>query len=332
MNGPGNVSISAVIPSYNGRELLKANLPFLIQALEKEGLEYEIIVSDDASSDGTVEYLKKEYPGIIVLSSQANQGFSPTINRGIERASKQLVMLLNNDIRLSEDYFASQLVYFGEPDTFGVMGKIIGYENEAVQDAAKYPVCALANIKGTVNYELVGDNTGDWLPTFMLSGANSLVDAVKLKILGGYCEIFAPFNWEDMDLSLRAWRLGWKCYYEPQSVCRHRPSSTIGKHYQKREAAVISARNKMLLHYLHLNGKQSAVFCFRTAFKFLTSFLFLKTDFYRSLAGFIEKIPQARLARRELEILGEKQCQLLSVAEVCRNIKEKIKGLRIRKF
>jgi GT2 family glycosyltransferase len=325
-------SISVVIPTYNGRELLGANLPSLQEALDKSGLEHEIIVSDDGSADGTIEFLAKEFPSVKTIAKAENTGFAPTVNRGIAQAAKCLVMLLNNDIKINEDYFAYQLKYFEKADTFGVMGRIIEYDDNTLQDAAKYPTCLFANIRGTVNYEVTGNADGEWLPTFMLSGANSLVNAAKLKAMGGYNEIYAPFNWEDMDLSLRAWRLGWRCYYEPKSVCRHKTSSTIGKHYGKRQTAVVSARNKMLLHYIHLDGTLLWLFFSRTAFKFLTAFLVLKYDFYKSLAGFIKLIPRANQTRRELKILGEKRRILLSVTEVCQNIKEQLKDRKIRKF
>ena len=84
-----------------------------------------------------------------------------------------------------------------------------------------------------------------------LSGANALVRREKLLLLNGFDEIFSPFYVEDYELSLRAWRLGWKCYYEHFAVCRHRISATILTANKKQFVRTIYNRNKMYLHAIH---------------------------------------------------------------------------------
>jgi GT2 family glycosyltransferase len=87
-----------------------------------------------------------------------------------------------------------------------------------------------------------------------LSGANAFVDREKILQLKGFDEIFSPFYIEDFELSLRAWRVGWKCYYDHSSVCRHRTSATIKTNNKKKYIQIIYNRNKMYLHAIHLNG------------------------------------------------------------------------------
>jgi GT2 family glycosyltransferase len=87
-----------------------------------------------------------------------------------------------------------------------------------------------------------------------LSGANAFVSKEKLIKLGGFDEIFAPFYVEDFELSLRAWRLGWKCYYEHHAVCRHKLSVTIKSKNKKNTINRFYYRNKMFLHAIHLQG------------------------------------------------------------------------------
>ena len=78
-------SISVVIPNYNGALLLKQNLGSVITALQETGLKYEIIVSDDDSTDESVSFLKKNYPEILVIKNSSNRGFSKNINSGITK-------------------------------------------------------------------------------------------------------------------------------------------------------------------------------------------------------------------------------------------------------
>jgi GT2 family glycosyltransferase len=139
-------SISVVIPNYNGKTLLEQNLPHVIEALQKSGMEYEIIISDDASTDNSVAFVKQNYPFIYLITSQSNQGFSVTINKGIMASTCDLVFALNSDVQVSPEYFQSQLKYFEAKDTFGVMGRIIGMDNDTIQDGAKYPLKTIHSV------------------------------------------------------------------------------------------------------------------------------------------------------------------------------------------
>ncbi|MDB5151144.1 MAG: glycosyltransferase, partial [Mucilaginibacter sp.] len=119
-----NKGISVVIPNYNGTKLLTQNLPSVYTALKNSALPYEVIISDDASTDDSVAFIKTNYPDVILISNSENSGFSVNINKGIAAAKLELVLLLNSDIKLDEHYFEPQLKYFDKPGTFGVMGKI----------------------------------------------------------------------------------------------------------------------------------------------------------------------------------------------------------------
>jgi GT2 family glycosyltransferase len=245
-------SVSIIIPNYNGRHLLEAYLPYTISAIENAGAAYEFIVVDDASTDDSVEFMKAEYPQITLLVNTANRGFSYSCNRGIEAAKCELILLLNSDVKLTPDYFSHQWKYFALPDTFGVMGRIIDMEGDHIQDAARIP--KFNGLKLKTAYFYYTDNENDWLYTFYLSGANALIDAAKLKQTGGFYELFSPFYCEDMELSIRAWKLNWKCYYEHQAICRHRVSASTKNYKTAQWVKSIYYRNRFYLHALHLNG------------------------------------------------------------------------------
>lgn len=252
-------SISVVIPNYNGKHLLKANLPSVLAAVKNVQTLYEIIVVDDASTDGSVEFMQQHYPDLTLLVNENNRGFSPTVNKGIFQSKYDLVLALNSDVELSSDYFNEQLKYFEKEDTFGVMGKIVDHSGKQLQDAAKLPKVSFKGIKGSYNYIPEALPVSTWLPSFFLSGANALMDRKKLIELNGFDEIFAPFYFEDADLGIRAWRVGWKCYFEPASVCMHELSSTISK-LKSQKVRTIIERNRIQFNYLHLSGTQLFLF------------------------------------------------------------------------
>jgi len=245
-------SISIIIPNYNGRQLLTEYLPYTFAAIENAGVAFEVIVVDDGSTDDSTGFIKKEYPQIKLLVNAKNSGFSYSCNQGIAVAQYQLILLLNSDVKLSPDYFEHQFKYFDAKDTFGVMGRIIDMGGDNIQDAARLPKFNGLKLKTDYFYFTNADN--DKLYTFYLSGANALINAAKLKEIGGFYELFSPFYCEDMELSIRAWKLGWKCYYEHGAVCRHQVSAST-KNYQKPKWIKSTYyRNRFYLHALHLNG------------------------------------------------------------------------------
>jgi GT2 family glycosyltransferase len=245
-------SISIIIPNYNGRQLLPEYLPYTFAAIENAGVPYEVIVVDDGSTDDSVAFIREQYPQVKLLVNTKNSGFSYTCNQGIAAAQFELILLLNSDVKLNPDYFEHQFKYFLANDTFGVMGRIIDMDGDNIQDAARLP--KFNGLKLKTNYFYYTNDTNDQLYTFYLSGANALIDAAKLKQIDGFYELFSPFYCEDMELSIRAWKLGWKCYYEHQSVCRHQVSAST-KNYQKPKWIKSTYyRNRFYLHALHLNG------------------------------------------------------------------------------
>ena len=131
-------SISVVIPNYNGSKLLEQNLPSVYEALNNAKTDFEIIITDDCSTDSSVAFIRQNYPQVHLIISNKNQGFSASCNKGIALANKDLILLLNTDIELNKDFFESQFKYFELPDTFGVMSKIIGAKDGETQDTARF--------------------------------------------------------------------------------------------------------------------------------------------------------------------------------------------------
>lgn len=283
--------ISVVIPNYNGKNLLEKNLPFVFTALKASGQVYEVIVADDASADDSVDLISRQYPEIILVKSKTNGGFATNMNKGIAAATLGLVLLLNSDIELGEEYFISQLRYFAAADTFGVMGQIRDRANDEVVEACKYPRSSIFKIN---HFKNVAFDRGGDVYTYYLSGANALVNREKLLELGGFNELFSPFYHEDLDLSLRAWESGWKCYYEHDAVCWHAISATIKAHSSKKLIKTISTRNKLLLHYFHLRGIRLYLWSAITFLSLGVRWISGKLYYYEAYRLFLNRMPAMR--------------------------------------
>lgn len=245
-------NISVVIPSFNGKELLEQYLPSLLETLRnsRQVPQYETIVVDDASTDGTDVFLTENYPEVIYLKNTENMGFSKTSNRGLHQAKHELVLFLNNDMVLNDDFFEKTIPYFDQEDTFGVFSEIRDSLGEKKLEGQKAPKCK----KHRIHYEDNRETKGPF--TFYLCGGNALVSREKMLKLQGFNEIFSPFYFEDFDVSLRAWRKGWKCYYTEDTFCKHCHSQTINSNFSKEYVQGIFLRNRFIFNDLHKSSNE----------------------------------------------------------------------------
>lgn len=322
--------ISVIIPNYNGRLLLPEILPPLFEALENAQFPYEIIISDDCSTDETVIYLQENFPAIILLQNKINLGFSPTINKGIFKAKYDFLLLLNSDVILMKDYFENLIPYFDNKDTFGVMGRIIGWDNDKIQDGGKYPSFHGIKIKTSGNYIPVQSKVGDRLFSMYLSGANAFVSREKMITLGGFNELFAPFYIEDVELSLRAWRLGWKCYYEHNAICKHKTSTTIKSKSSKIFVKKIYYRNKMFLHAIHLDKSKLLIWYVQLLLEILMHLFTGRLWFFASLKMFFAAQKEIKTSKNNFMLLSKNN--LLSVDAVVNKILLSLKNVSIKRF
>jgi len=234
------MKFSIIIPNWNGERLLKKNLPAVFQSQAKE-----VIVVDNGSKDGSVallEILQNKYSQLKVILNQKNLGFAKAVNQGVKIAKNEIVVLLNNDVVPEADFLKPLVKDFEDEKIFAVS------LNEPQWSWAKGKW-----IKGFVEHE-VGPKTKKPHLSFWASGGSAAFRRSIWLKLGGLDEIFAPFYWEDIDLSYRAWKRGFKVLWEPQSVVHHQHESTIGSQFSQRYVDLISQRNQLLFIWKNITN------------------------------------------------------------------------------
>lgn len=245
-------TLSVVIPSYNGKALLEKYLPITIAVCEKSRSvgDYEIIVADDASTDGTAAFLASHFPTVNTVTAEENGGFARNVNRGLHVAKYEWVLLLNNDMQLLDDTLD---LMFGlcQPNIFGVSCAICQPDDGSVQEGQKYITVGSHRIHYSDN--LTATRPGN---TMYLCGGLALIDKAKLDSLGGFDEVYSPFYFEDTDLSLRAWQRGWRCLYTPLARGLHQHSATINSTHTPEHINAIFKRNQLLFNYRFLPKEQ----------------------------------------------------------------------------
>ncbi len=142
-----------------------------------------------------------------------------------------------------------------------------------------------------LNYDLDPNSTGAeiqdrrWLSAYAVGGF-ATYDRRKLRELGGFNTLLAPFHWEDVDLSYRGWKRGWKIHYEPNSVAYHRISATIGSRFRPRKVETVAVRNRLLFHWINLHSTGYWIrHLVGLAGLLLTRFMVLDGNFYRFFPG-----------------------------------------------
>jgi GT2 family glycosyltransferase len=324
-------SVSVVIPNYNGRHLLKEYLPYTFEVLKAAGMQYEVIVVDDASTDESAAFVQSYYPQIALIINPQNKGFSYTCNRGIAIARYELILLLNSDVKLTPGYFDDQWKYFLRWDTFGVMGRIIDMEGDHIQDAARIPKWNGFKLK--TSYFYYSDTADARLYTFYLSGANALINAEKLRQLGGFNELFSPFYCEDMELSIRAWRLKWKCYYEHKSVCRHQVSASTKNYKTEKWVKSIYFRNRFFLHAIHLNGPALLAWYLQvTIIDLLPKLVIGQFWIWSSYTELLANWAVIKKTKQQLNELFEKNETRVSIFSVVKKLRHSVKNKQYTRF
>ncbi len=238
------MNISIIIPTRNGAALLRKNLPAVIAASNKS----EIIVVDDDSTDDSLIVLKNEFPTVVIVEKNNHKGYASTVNTGVAAASGEIVVLLNSDVRPEKNFLAPLVAHFKDPMIFavGCMDKSIEGDTMVLRGRglARWERGMYVHSRGEV----------DESDTAWVSGGSGAFRKSMWKQLGGMDTVFHPFYWEDIDLSYRAVKAGFKILFEPKSVVVHEhEKGVIKQEYSAFQVKTIAYRNQFLFVWKNLS-------------------------------------------------------------------------------
>jgi GT2 family glycosyltransferase len=231
---PADVSsVTIQILNWDGMHLMKEYLPAVVDAVRQQslllGLTLEILVVDNGSRDGSVDYLRQEFPDVRVLPLDRNYGFSIGNNRGFQEVHSDIVVLLNNDMLVAADFLQPLLMPFSDSRVFAVSSQVFFPDPAKRREETGKTMGSFE--KGVFRFwheEIAAeDENRPTLPIFWVGGGASAVDLRKLKAIGGFDTLYHPFYVEDTDISWQAWKRGWACLLAPRShvVHKHRGTS-----------------------------------------------------------------------------------------------------------
>lgn len=213
--------VSVITVNWNGKEHLENLLPSLLSLRARE-----IIVVDNGSDDGSVEWIRSQHPTVRVLENETNQGFCQPNNRGAREAKAPILAMINNDARAHPDWLQAGLERLSG-DARCVASRILNWNGDRIDyngSSLQYLGYALQKDIG----RLVSEVSTEDRALFPCGGA-MLIERDYFLDLGGFDEdYFAVY--EDVDLGWRIWIEGGEVALAPDSVIYHRGHGTLSRH------------------------------------------------------------------------------------------------------
>jgi GT2 family glycosyltransferase len=216
--GDGALRVSVVVPNRNGGAMLAE----VLHGLEKQEFDgFEVIVVDDASTDGSLEGAERECAPFRAVPLGDNKGFAVACNAGAEVARGELIAFLNNDA-VPEPSWLRELVRSldSHPEAACVDSKLYRRGSDRILDGAgdAFTWALKAYRRGAGTRDDGGYAREEQI--LLASGAACLWRAAAFRRLGGFAEQFFAY-YEDVDLSLRARRAGYELWFVPAAVVWH---------------------------------------------------------------------------------------------------------------
>ena len=234
----GCMDISIIIVNYNVRFFLEQCLHSLYRA--KDTLRIEIIVVDNHSVDGSVQVIREKFPEVILIENKENKGFSKANNQGIQKAKGKYILLLNPDTVIQEDTLQKCFEFMERHPDAGALGvKMVDGKGHFLPESKRglptpsvafYKIFGLSKlfprskIFGKYHLTYLDKNSSHCVD--VLSGAFMFIRSEVLKKLGGLDEDYFMYG-EDIDLSYRITKMGYKNYYFSEtSIIHYKGEST----------------------------------------------------------------------------------------------------------
>ena len=241
------MKVTIVIPNYNGKHFME---PCLASLREQTCQDYKVLVVDNASTDGSLEYMKEHYPEIEVIALDKNYGFSKAVNVGIQHSTTPYVILLNNDTTVDPHYVEEMIKAIERsPRIFSVSSKMIQmYHPELIDSAGDlYTLLGWGVCRGTgrpvSNYTEADE-------IFTACAGAAIYRRSAFSKIGYFDENHFAYL-EDIDIGYRAKIYGYKNTYCPTALVYHVGSGTSGSKYNSFKVK-LSARNNIYLNYKNM--------------------------------------------------------------------------------
>jgi GT2 family glycosyltransferase len=278
MNDTNGLVASVIVLAYNDKQYLEACLSSLLdQDMSLDS--YEVIYADNASTDGSVDYVAENFPDVRILHFDKNYGFAEGNNRAAEAARGRYIAFQNADT-VAHQRWLPELVAAIESDPQvkachpSGLPLNFGSYNERKAPVSRGVMCELTRY-GYIDFTENGLD-GDRVPTLFIAGGSLLIDNSIHEELKYYFDpTYFIYN-EDTDLGLRINNLGYKVLYVPSAPCYHQRAPSRRTHLSKKtfRMAYLVTRNRFITFYKNMHTLE---YLLMLPFIFMGSIIKLRT-------------------------------------------------------
>lgn len=225
---PETLSAAILVLNWNGRALLATALPLLLNQTYRN---YEVVVVDNGSSDGSSSFVAQQFPQVHLIQNETNIGFSRGLNVGLRQLNNDVVVLLNNDVFVQPDWLEQLLEPFKESPQIGVVGCKLLYPDGTIQHLGAELTYPLAHshhlyykqeVSATLNLPAVQD-----MP--YVTGAAMAIHRSVMDKIGLLDEMFHPIYYEEVDYCYRAKAAGFRVVVAAKAMAVHNESTSMNR-------------------------------------------------------------------------------------------------------
>ncbi|UJH67456.1 glycosyltransferase family 2 protein [Allomuricauda sp. SCSIO 65647] len=257
------MKIAIIILNWNGATLLEKYLPSVVEFSTGAS----IYVIDNASTDGSIAFLQKEYPQITIVKNDSNGGFAKGYNDGLKHIDADIYCLLNSDVEVTKNWLEPIETAFNEhSDVAIVQPKILDLKDKSYFEYAGaaggfidqlgYPFCRGRIFQALEKDEGQYDDIHD---IFWATGACMFIKSKVFKQLGGFDEDYFAHQ-EEIDLCWRAHNVGHRVLYVGHSTVYHLGGSTLSNMNPKK--TYLNFRNSLFTITKNLPRRKAALIVF----------------------------------------------------------------------
>ncbi|MBI5621237.1 glycosyltransferase family 2 protein [Candidatus Gottesmanbacteria bacterium] len=224
------MDLSIIIPSFNTSALLERCLTSVFMSLKESKMSFEVIVEDNASTDSSVQIVKKKYPQVHLVRNSSNIGYGKANNHGIHIAKGAYILLLNSDIVVQYDAIEALYRFIKDKEKVFAGGKLLNEDGSAQSSCGPFftlprvflMLFGRGDYWGATRYSPRHTRVVDWV-----SGACLIGKASSFSAVGLFDEHIFMYM-EEIDLLYRAAKHGYRTYVVPQASFVHTGAGSSG--------------------------------------------------------------------------------------------------------
>lgn len=266
------MDVSIIIPSFNTSALLARCLTSIFTSLQDSDITHEVIVVDNASTDGSVELVRKKFSQVHVVSNTENVGYGRANNQAIKKAKGRYILLLNSDIVVQNDAIGALYKFIKDKKKIFVGGKLFNVDGSAQASCGPFltiPVVALMLFAKGDLWGATRSSPDSTKPVDWVSGACLMGEKKAFEDVGLFDEEIFMYM-EDIDFLYRARKRGYRTFFCSDAQFIHAGAGSSG---QRRTPVVNIYRGLLYFHRKHCGRVSYATIRFMLMAKALAAIL-----------------------------------------------------------